>query len=78
MKYTFVSLSKLEKLGVLLNAYYLADFMFLWVSFLGKMPTIWFTWPYSTKIAFRDSKFKGEVNYNDNLPSQIIKLLKDD
>ena len=76
MKYPFVSLSKLEKLGVLLNIYYLADFIFLWVSFLGKMPIIWFTGLIRQKIAFRDSKFKVEVNYN--LPSQIIKLLKDD
>jgi len=43
MKYPFVSLSKLEKLGVLLNVYFLADFMFLLVSFLAKMPIIWFT-----------------------------------
>jgi hypothetical protein len=43
MKYPFISLSKLEKLGLLLNVYCLADFMFLWVSFLDKMPTIWFT-----------------------------------
>ena len=58
MKYPFVSLSKLEKLGVLLNVYYLAGFMFLWVSFLDKMPTIWFTGLIRQKLLLETQSLK--------------------
>ena len=58
MKYTFVSLSKLEKLGVLLNVYYLAGFMFLWVSFLDKMRTIWFTGLIRQKLLLETQSLK--------------------
>ena len=58
MKYPFVSLSKLEKLGVLLNVYYLADFMFLWVSFLDKMRTIWFTGLIRQKLLLETQSLK--------------------
>ena len=58
MKYPFVSLSKLEKLGVLLNVYYLAYFMFLWVSFLGKMPIIWFTGLIRQKLLLETQSLK--------------------
>ena len=61
MKYPFVSLSKLEKLGVLLNVYYLADFMFLWVSFLGKMPTIWFTVLIRQKLLLETQSLKVKL-----------------
>ena len=58
MKYPFVSLSKLEKLGVLLNVYYLAGFMFLWVSFLDKMRTIWFTGLIRQKLLLETQSLK--------------------
>jgi len=58
MKYPFVSLSKLEKLGVLLNVYSLADFMFLWVSFLDKMRTIWFTGLIRQKLLLETQSLK--------------------
>ena len=61
MKYTFVSLSKFEKLGVLLNVSYLADFMFLWVSFLGKMPTIWFPGLIRQKLLLKTQSLKVKL-----------------
>ena len=50
----------------------------MWASFLVKMPTIWFTVQLRQKLLLENSKFEGEVDYDDDLPSSIIKELKND
>jgi len=50
----------------------------MWASFLGQMPTIWFPGQMRQKLLLEKSKFEGEVDYNDDLPSSIIKKLKND
>tara|TARA_B110000483_G_scaffold27722_1_gene33533 strand:- start:3559 stop:4407 length:849 start_codon:yes stop_codon:yes gene_type:complete len=50
----------------------------MWASFLGQVPTIWFPGQMRQKLLLENSKFEGEVDYNDNLPSSIIKELKND
>jgi len=50
----------------------------MWASFLGQMPTIWFPGQMRQKLILEKSKFEGEVDYDDDLPSSIIKELKND
>jgi len=50
----------------------------MWASFLGQMPTIWFPGQMRQKLILEKSKFEGEVDYYDDLPSSIIKELKND
>jgi hypothetical protein len=50
----------------------------MWASFLGQMPTIWFPGQMRQKLLLENSKFEGEVDYEDNLPVSIIKELKND
>ena len=50
----------------------------MWASFLGQMPTIWFPGQLRQKLLLENSKFEGEVDYDDDLPSSIIKELKND
>ena len=48
----------------------------MWASFLGQMPTIWFPGQMRQKLLLENSKFEGEVDYEDDLPISIIKELK--
>jgi len=48
----------------------------MWASFLGQMPTIWFPGQMRQTLLLENSKFEGEVDYDDDLPSSIIKELK--
>jgi len=50
----------------------------MWASFLGQMPTIWFPGQMRQKLLLENSKFEGEVDFDDSLPISIIKELKDD
>ena len=50
----------------------------MWASFLGQMPTIWFPGQMRQKLLLENSKFEGEVDYDDDLPSSIIKELIND
>ena len=50
----------------------------IWASFLGQMPIIWFPGQMRRKLLLENSKFEGEVDYEDNLPISIIKELKND
>ena len=50
----------------------------MWASFLGQVPTIWFPGQMRQKLLLENSKFEGEVDYDDDLPSLIIKELKND
>jgi hypothetical protein len=50
----------------------------MWASFLGQMPTIWFPGQMRQTLILENSKFEGEVDYDDNLPSSIIKEMKND
>ena len=50
----------------------------MWASFLGQMPTIWFPGQMRQTLLLDNSKFEGEVDYDDDLPSSIIKELKND
>ena len=50
----------------------------MWASFLGQMPTIWFPGQMRQTLLLENSKFEGEVDYDDDLPSSIIKELKND
>ena len=50
----------------------------MWASFLGQMPTIWFPGQMRQKLLIENSKFEGEVDYDDDLPVSIVKELKND
>ena len=50
----------------------------MWASFLGQTPTIWFPGQMRQKLIINDSLFEGELDYNDPLPTSIIKLIKND
>jgi len=50
----------------------------MWASFLGQMPTIWFPGQMRQTLILENSKFEGEVDYDDNLPSSIIREVKND
>ena len=50
----------------------------MWASFLGQVPTIWFPGQMRQTLILENSKFEGEVDYDDNLPSSIIKEIKND
>ena len=50
----------------------------MWASFLGQMPTIWFPGQMRQTLLLDNSKFEGEVDYDDDLPSSIITELKND
>ena len=50
----------------------------MWASFLGQIPTIWFPGQMRQTLLLDNSKFEGEVDYDDDLPSSIIKELKND
>ena len=50
----------------------------MWASFLGQMPTIWFPGQMRQKLLLDNSMFEGEVDYDDDLPSLIIRELKND
>jgi len=78
MKYTFVSLGKLEGICVRLNGVDIGFILFLWASFLGKIKIIWFAVQMRKKQPLENSRFEGEFDYNDNLSISIIKLLKND
>ena len=47
-------------------------------SFLGQMRTIWFPGQLRQKLLLENSKFEGEVDYDDDSPISIIKELKND
>ena len=50
----------------------------MWASFLGQMPTIWFPGQMRQTLLLENSKFEGEIDYDDDLPNSIIKELKND
>ena len=50
----------------------------MWASFLGQMPTIWFPGQMRQKLLLKNLKFEGELDYDDDLPSSIVKELKND
>ena len=50
----------------------------MWASFLGQMPTIWFPGQMRQTLLLENSNFEGEVDYDDDLPTSIIKELKND
>ena len=50
----------------------------MWASYIGQMPTIWFPGQMRQKLLLENSKFEGEVDYDDDLPVSIIKELKND
>ena len=50
----------------------------MWASFLGQMPTIWFPGQMRQTLLLENSKFEGEIDYDDDLPISIVKELKND
>ena len=50
----------------------------MWASFLGQMPTIWFPGQMRQTLLLENSKFEGEIDYDDDLPNSLIKELKND
>jgi len=47
----------------------------MWSSFLGQIPTIWFPGQMRQKLISDSSIFEGEIDYDDQLPVSIIKIL---
>lgn len=47
----------------------------MWASFLGQIPTIWFPGQLRQKLISNDNIFEGEIDYNDELPAAIIRIL---
>ena len=50
----------------------------MWASFLGQMPTIWFPGQMRQNLINDRSLFEGEIDYDDELPDSIIKMITDD
>ncbi len=50
----------------------------MWSSFLGQLPTIWFPGQMRQKLISDSSIFEGEIDYEDQLPVSIVKLLNND
>ena len=50
----------------------------MWASFLGQMPTIWFPGQMREDLINDRSLFEGEIDYNDDLPDSVIKMIQDD
>ena len=50
----------------------------MWASFLGQSPTIWFPGQMRQKLISKEDIFEGELDYNDNLPESIVKILSND
>lgn len=49
----------------------------MWASFLGQMPTIWFPGQLRQKLINDNNIFEGEIDYDDELPESVIKVIKD-
>ena len=49
----------------------------MWASFLGQMPTIWFPGQMREDLINDRSLFEGEIDYNDDLPDSVIKMIQD-
>jgi len=50
----------------------------MWASFLGQMPTIWFSGQMRQKLISNPNIFEGEIDYNDNLPTTLINTISND
>lgn len=50
----------------------------MWASFLGQIPTIWFSGQMRQKLISNPNIFEGEIDYNDNLPSALINTICND
>jgi hypothetical protein len=62
----------LSKCKVLVSS---ASTFSMWASFLGQMPTIWFPGQMRHKLITALDIFEGEIDYNDTIPSSIIKII---
>ncbi len=49
----------------------------MWASFLGQRPTIWFPNQHRQKIILDNTIFEGEIDYQDPVPSLLIKSISD-
>lgn len=48
----------------------------MWASFLGKTPTIWFPGQMRQRVVNEIKVFEGELDYNEELPELVLKLIK--
>ena len=48
----------------------------MWASFLGQTPTIWFPGQMRQRVVNEIKVFEGEVDYNEELPESVLKLIK--
>jgi hypothetical protein len=44
----------------------------MWAAFLGGMPSIWYPNLHSSTLLEDQSKFEGEIDFNDNLPKKLL------